>query len=63
MKIVFREVFYTEDLNFRRIINNAGFAHEVDAEKVTDAVWDTGTRELELLLELDTETGIIKVIS
>jgi hypothetical protein len=63
MKIRFTEYIYPEEFNFHYIIRKAGYAHEVDADEVVDNLYSSGTRELEVNLELDTETGIIKVLS
>jgi hypothetical protein len=62
MKIQFIEYLDTEDLDFTRIIRNAGYSHEVDGGEVMDKVWDGGTRELAVTLELDTDTGVIIVV-
>jgi hypothetical protein len=62
MKIRFIEYVYPEDWNFEFIIRRAGLAHEVDVDEVVEKIWDRGTRELQLVLELDTETGIIEVV-
>jgi hypothetical protein len=63
MKIRFIEYLYPEEWDFTRIIRNAGYSHEVDGDEVSEKIWDGGTRELAVSLELDTDTGIIKVIS
>ena len=62
MKIRFTAYLDCEDWNFDRIIRNAGLAHEVDFAEVTDKVWHGGTRELAVVVELDTETGVITVV-
>lgn len=63
MKIRFIEWAYPEEYDFQKIVEGAGLAHDIDWEDVRDTVWDGGTRELELHLELDTETGSISVVS
>ena len=63
MKIRFTEWIYPEEFDFTRIIRDTGFAHEVDPEEVTKQIYNGGTRELDVTLELDTETGIITVVS
>jgi len=63
MKIRFVEWTYPEEYDFKAILRNAGLAHEVDSDEVMERVYDGGTRELKLNLELDTETGIITVVS
>jgi hypothetical protein len=62
MKIQFVAYMDPEDWDFNKIIRNAGYAHEVDGDEVLDKVWDGGTRELAVKLELDTDTGIIIVV-
>ncbi len=62
MKIVFSEYIYPEEFDFERIIRSAGYKHEVDPDEVLDKIYSEGTRELEVVLELDTETGIITVV-
>ena len=64
MKIRFSEYIYAEDMDFGRLIRNAGLAHEVDETEATDKIWYQGiSREIEVVLEWDTETGIIKVVN
>lgn len=62
VKIKFTEYLYPEDYNFTRIVREAGYSHEVDGEEVLENVWNGGTRELAVELELDTDTGIIVVV-
>lgn len=61
MLIKFTDYIYPEEFDFSRIIRNAGYAHDVDADDVTAKIWNGGTRELAIGLVLDTETGIITV--
>ncbi len=64
MIISFTEYMYPEDWDFVGIVRETGFAHEVDGVEITRLIWEQGgTRELAVNLELDTETGIIKVVS
>lgn len=62
MKIRFIQYIDTENWDFGRIVNEAGYGHVVDAEEVEEKLWSGGSRELAVEFELDTETGIIKVI-
>lgn len=62
MKIRFTKVICSENWDFRRIIRDAGYSHEVDVEKVIDAIWDGGSRHITLYCELDSETGVITVV-
>lgn len=63
MIIKFTEYIYPEEFDWGRIINNSGHAHEVAAEHLEELVWtEGGTRELAVQLEIDTETGTVKVV-
>jgi hypothetical protein len=62
MKVVLQHYIYPEDFDLESMINEAGYAHQVDADRVRDEMYyGNGTRELLIFLELDTETGIIEV--
>lgn len=63
MKIKFIHWIDPEDWDFTRIIRDAGYAHEVDGSEIEEKIWNGGTRELAVQLELDTETGIITVVA
>lgn len=62
MKIKFTQYLYPEGWDFNRIICDTGYAHDVNGEEVLERVWDTGTRELAVHLELETDTGVITVV-
>jgi hypothetical protein len=62
MKIRFTHFVNFEDINLTRIIGEAGYSHEVDAESILQNIWNSGTTELAVPLELDTDTGIVEVV-
>lgn len=61
MKFQFSEWIYPEEFDFNRVVRDAGLAHQVDGDELQAKVFDGGTRELLVNLEIDTETGIITV--
>jgi hypothetical protein len=63
VKFQFTEYIYPEELDWVRIVRDSGHAHDVDVEELRELVWtEGGTRELAVQLEVDTDTGTVRVV-